>query len=138
MSGGSQGRQLIFSVIDAPDVLLLQGPVAPGEDRMETLASLQDHLDRAAEAPLTPVDRFQARQFFGYPLATFPIPDALLGGNVYGLAFGIGRREQLGIDGTALGERISQAKDAELRAAAQTLLARTNGANLVLHMPPRR
>ncbi len=62
-------------------------------------------------------------QQVGFLLGISDIPDNLLGQNLYGVAFSLGRREQLGIDPAALGRAWDAVSNDAMRRAAAEVFA---------------
>ena len=81
--------KVVYSLLDAPEVLFLTASVGEGGEPDAVAAKLQKHLDAIGEKALTPVERFQTAQMFAYQLGTFPIPLHMRGNNPYGTAFAV-------------------------------------------------
>jgi zinc protease len=107
---------VVFAPLDRPESLSLVTVVGDGETPEQALARLDAKLKKAAAPPLTDGDRRGARESLGFLLGLSQVPDAVLRMNPYGVAFGIGRRRQMGIDPAALGVALDALKDADLKA----------------------
>ncbi len=119
MRGGlSDGVEAQYLPIDAPELLYVSGPMQKDETPADAEARIRKIVTGAAAKPVTAADRGVARMQLAQLLGTMPLTDALLQGSAYALAFGIARRDQLGIDGLALGEAILAVDEEAFRAMA--------------------
>ena len=102
---GEAGPRGMLLPLDLPGPAFFAGPLLEGE-KPEAAA---ERLRKAAAAILDlPIADGQYNSLMlGSPLGTWAVPDAVAAQNTYGVAFGIGRRDQLGIDGRALAKEMA-------------------------------
>ncbi len=121
-----------FAPLDNPSVLLVTIPCKPGETPEKASARL-DHFITAAIAPeLKSADLRTAKNMFGWMLGFSDLPDTAIGQNVYGAAFSIGRRYQLGMDGAKLNAALDGLTNEQLRLAAREFFAPAKRAVVVV------
>lgn len=110
-----------FAMLDDPHTLTLSVPARPGETGKETLRRLQSFVEESHQAPLVPRETLAVQMHFGSFLG-LKEPDAFeLAANPYGVAFSLGRRRQLGLDGTKLRQGLEAVTDADLRRVARSV-----------------
>jgi zinc protease len=117
-----------FAPLDDPHAGFVCAPAAAGEPAETAVARLDAFV---AAAQKTPDGRDAARASYGAFLGLLDVPDAAFAQNVYGLAFGAGRREQLGIDGAALRRAFEAASPAEQARVGEAVFGRTHRAAAV-------
>lgn len=126
--------QARFAPLDDPDVIFIQAAVA-GSTADEALAALQAFVDTATAAELTREDVNGARGAFGLVLGLPGLPERALAQNPYGVAFGIGRRRQLGLAPAELADALEAVTNDDLRRAAETVFATQRRAAAVVAPP---
>ncbi|WP_165245870.1 sigma-70 family RNA polymerase sigma factor [Paludisphaera soli] len=95
---GSGGVQIYMPILDDPAALVVSTVAAAGETAEEAARRLDRRLTHIVSAELSPGEAREAQATLGFFLGTSDLPDQALSANVYGVAFTLGRREQLGID----------------------------------------
>ena len=95
-----------FMAIDDPSVLYVTSDVRDGETAEQTIERLDAFVLQIANEAVSKADRELTKNSFAFFYETSHLPDAVVAGNVYGLAFGLGRREQLGITPKQLADSI--------------------------------
>jgi len=124
-----------YSFLDDPEVLFVNGVVQPGETPESAVARLDGRVATVVSAGLTPADIAAARNVYGTMLGAEPMPAMMLRHNPYGVGFSLARREQMGIDGVALGARWKAMSDGSLRAAAAVFAPERRAAVVVTAAP---
>lgn len=118
-----QVQPLYFPPMDDPTTIVLQAALSPGQDAEPVLKQLDQRLQAALTPKLEPHEKLTAINTLAFLLGTVDLPDALLRHNLYGLAFGLGRRHQLGLDGNELRAAIQGVTDADVQRLATTVFA---------------
>jgi len=108
-----------YTALDCPEVIAVTVPGAEGETSEETVERLRNFVAETVERELEPFDATTTKDAYGFLLGLADIPDRVLAKNPYGVAFSLGRRDQLGIDSEKLAEALDAVTDADLRQAAQ-------------------
>lgn len=127
-----------FTPLDDGTIVAVSAPARPGETAAQAFARLETFVARALEPPLGDGDLWATRARLGLHLGLDDFPDRLLAQNPYGVAFSLGRREQLGIDPTRLRRALDAVTDRDLRFAADAVFApRRHAATLTFVTPTR-
>ncbi|SIO39957.1 zinc protease [Singulisphaera sp. GP187] len=122
--GGEPGRTPIaFTVLDDPVMLGITTRPNRGEAPRQTLGRLEAFVAEAVEPKLGANERKSAQQTFGFFLGTTDVPDSWLVTNLYGVAFSLARRAQLGIEPARLTQALRTVTDQDLRRAAREIFA---------------
>ncbi|AGA24699.1 M16 family metallopeptidase [Singulisphaera acidiphila] len=114
---------IYFPLLDDPAILGVTTRRNRGETSRQTLDRLEAFMAETVEPKLGGNEGASAQQAFGFFLGTTRLPDPLLVTNLYGVAFSLARREQLGIDPARLNRALSTVTDQELRRAAKEFFA---------------
>jgi zinc protease len=120
---GSSGIQAYLPLLDDPAAVVVSMAAGPGEAAEETLRRLGDRLSRIVGAELAPGEAQEAASMLGFFLGTSDVPDQALASNVYGAAFTLGRREQLGIDPGRMGADLDRVTPESLKRSAAEIFA---------------
>ena len=112
---------VFYPVLEGPTTVGLQAPLPAGTDAQAVLKQLDQRLQAALKPKLKPQDKLRTINSMGVYLATAEVPDALWARNLYGLAFSVGRRHQLKIDGKKLREAIQRVTDADMQRLAASV-----------------
>jgi zinc protease len=120
-SQDAKAPQVLFPLLDDPEVLTASAAAGVGEDAAAALGRIDAEVKEVAARELKPWEPARARMTFASLLETQTLGPALLAQNLYGFAFGLARREQLQIDGPALGARLLALTQADLEKAAAWL-----------------
>ncbi|WP_165073629.1 sigma-70 family RNA polymerase sigma factor [Paludisphaera rhizosphaerae] len=123
----SSGAQVYMPLLDDPAVLAVTTTARAGESPEEVRRRLDAWLSRTVETEPTADEIAGIAPFFGFFLETSELPDQALGGNLYGTAFAMGRREQLGVDPARMRKAVEAVSVDDVRRAAVAIFG-----------PPRR
>jgi zinc protease len=126
---------LYYPMLDDPATIALQAPLTAGEDAEAVLNHLDQRLQAALAPELRPQDTMQALQGTAL-LGTVDLPDTLWAQNLYGLAFGVGRRHQLKIDGGELRAAIQRVTGDDVKRLASGVFAAANRVAVVVEAEP--
>lgn len=122
--GAAPGRMPIhFAALDDPAAVSLCAPMKDGEEPDQAVARLEAFVAEAAKAELATSDRMVTLQVFNFAFGLLCVPDQMLAQNLYGVAFGMGRRAQMGVDSAALKQAIETVTTDDLRRAAETVFS---------------
>jgi zinc protease len=117
-----------FAMLDDPNILSVVATMRPEETLDQVKTRLRDFVATATARPLQPAERLLTQQNLAFFLGTMPLPDAHLANNVYGVAFSLGRRAQLGINGAALAKKIKRVRHADIERIAENYFSPNGGA----------
>jgi zinc protease len=134
LGAGPKRAPVYFPTLDDPTVLYVAAPAKPKESAKEATARLEEFVAQTVEPKLKDDERASTQQIYGFFLGLVDLPDTQLAGNPYGVAFALGRREQLGIDSAKLKKAIGAVTDDDLRRVAKEVFApnRHTGAFLTI------
>jgi zinc protease len=118
---GTKRAPVHAPLLDDPAVVYVARPAKKDESMKEAVASLEEFVAKTIEPKLQPGEQAQPEQMFGFFLGLGEIPEAQLRGNPYGVAFTLGRREQLGIDPAKLKKALEAVTEDDLRRAAKEI-----------------
>ena len=121
-----------FAALDDPAAVSLCAPMKDGEEPDQAVARLEAFVAEAAKAELATSDRMVTLQVFNFAFGLLSVPDQMLAQNLYGVAFGMGRRAQMGIDSAALKGAIETVTTDDLRRAAETVFSKKVRAAVVV------
>lgn len=110
-------------VVDAPEVMALQAEAKKGETPDQVMARLSSIASKAIQGKVVPRDRILVQNFFGTFLGLQPFPKFMLNRNLYGVAFALGRQEQLKLNGTRLKKKLEAVTDKDLQRVAKKWLS---------------
>lgn len=104
-----------YAILDDPEVLTLSLPLQAGETPEKVVERLNAFIDETLGRPFQPIETQATKMMYGFFLGMVDWPDQAALQNLYGLAFSIGRRLQLGIDSTQLSKMMDKltAEDVE-------------------------
>jgi zinc protease len=120
--GWPQSVAVSFALLDDPKVIFITGSV--GKDRgQEAVARLERVVADAIAPKLDRKEVQAARGGLAVFLGTEDVPDSLLKGNLYGLAYGIGRRHQMRIDEAKLRTSLVSVDEEALRQTAKEVFS---------------
>jgi zinc protease len=124
-AGGSSlenkpGKMLVrFAPLDDPEVIHVSSSVRKGESAKQAEQRLTIFVADAIKPKFEAKEIDRLRLQFGFFLGFADQPDSLLAENLYGVAFSLGRRHQLGMNSDKLKKELEQITEQELRKAAQ-------------------
>ncbi|HUU91392.1 MAG TPA: insulinase family protein [Phycisphaerae bacterium] len=117
------GMPIHFAALDDPAVVSVCAPMKDGEEPDQAVARLEAFVAEAAKAELATSDRMVTLQTFNFAFGLLSVPDQMLAQNLYGVAFGMGRRAQMGVDSAALKGSIETVTTDDLRRAAEAVFS---------------
>jgi len=125
----------MFRPLDAPRVMFLSASTreAAKTDKLE--ATLSKRMRALVEKEPAASDRRFVRNQLGLMLGTVEPPAMLLRRNPYLVAFSLGRRQQLGIDGKRLAEQLARVTHEQLRACVKDCFAPGMAATVLMALP---
>lgn len=123
---------VLYRPLDDPGVLLVSANREPGAPGSVTIDRLDAFVQETLAPPMSDADVATTKNIFGFMLGLVDLPDRTLARNLYGAAFGLARRDQLGIDGQELARQIERVTEADLRAAAEAAFAPDRRAAVVV------
>ncbi len=127
-------QPIYYPILDDTSTFVLQKELTSEED----IDAVQKELDERLQAVLIPKptqqDKQQTINFLAMPLDIADIPDFYLIQNIYGLAFAIGRRHQLQINGKELRDAIEAVTDADIQNLAKTIFAPEKRATVIIEL----
>ena len=112
-----------YAPLDDPSVFFLGRDLSPGETPEAAALDLRSRLAPLLTAPPEALERARSLPSLAFFFGTFPLQDGVLAGNLYGLAFGLGRRVQTGIDPAALAASVGRIDADGWRAMVAAFLA---------------
>jgi zinc protease len=121
-----------YALLDDPNVLSIVTQMLPDETLDQVDARLKEFVRRAANAPWQAAEPAMTKQNLALFLGTMPLPDLAIAGNVYGVAFSVGRQEQLGVDGQSLAKKLDRVRERDLKRIAEKYFASNSGAVIVV------
>ena len=127
-------QPIYYPILDDTSTFVLQKELTPEEDIDAVQKELDKRLQDALTPKLTPQDKQQIINFLGMPLDIADVPDFYLNQNIYGLAFTIGRRHQLKINGKELRAAIENVTNADIQNLAKTILAPEKRVTVVVNL----
>jgi len=117
-----------YAPLDNPEVIAVVVPIADDETAAQTIERLRDFVAETVEPQLSRRDIVATNNAFSFILGLADMPDPVLAQNPYGVAFGLGRRAQLGINPSELAQAIGSLTETDLRRAAGEIFARERSA----------
>jgi zinc protease len=118
--------------LDDPATIVLQTDLLANADTESALDQLNQPLHAALTRKLTPQDRQRTLDLMTMLLGT--VPDAMWMQNLYGLAFSVGRRYQLKLDGNELRTAIQRVTDADMQHLATKLFAPEKRGTVIIEL----
>jgi zinc protease len=125
---GPTGSPVYFTPLDDGAVVALSTPAKPGENAAAALARIESFVAESIapgdlEPELKKFERMTARQQFGFLLGLVDLSDSILTANPYGVAFSLGRRDQLKLSSAELKQAWDAITEDQLRRAAREVFA---------------
>jgi len=96
-----------YAILDDPEILTLSLPLQADETPEKVVEHLNAFVDEILGKPFQRIETQTTKMMYGFFLGIIDWPDQAALQNLYGLAFSIGRRSQLGLDS----EQLSSAMD---------------------------
>jgi zinc protease len=107
----------IFAPLDEPDVLFVRAGAGGAETPEDAVKRVEAFVRGCIDAPLRAGEEKGAKVHLSNYLGTLRSADAMVAANPYLVAFGLARRDQLGVDGEALAKALDAVTDESLAAA---------------------
>ena len=121
LGSGADNSPVNCPLFDDPAALWIRVPARAGETAEQAVKRLKVFVAEMVEAPLDAQDISTASALFGPFLGISEVPDEVLAGNPYFVAFCLGRRQQLGIEPEKLQAGFKSLQAQDLRRAAQEI-----------------
>jgi zinc protease len=123
LGGGPFPFPVYFTPLDDGAVVIVSSPAQKGENAAKAIARLEAFVAETIGPQLHHRELVATSQELAPILGATAIPDEVLGQNPYGVAFELGRWEQLGVDPVALGRSIEAVANPDLRRVATEVFA---------------
>ncbi len=120
--GSGQVPPVYYPMLDDPTTIALQNALPAGKDAEPVLKQLDERLEAALTPKLKLQDKLRMLNSMAM-LGTADVPDAMWTRNLYGLAFSVGRRHQLKIDGKQLRAAVQRVTDADMQRLATSVFS---------------
>lgn len=133
-TSGSKAR-VFFPPLDDPTIIALTGPVKKGKTPDEAIAELRAFVDVSIDAPMEYYERDSLQQGFGVMLGFAEPPPVMFKRNLYGVAYSLARREQMGIDMDKLRAAVNGVSAEKIEAAGKAIFAPDRQATMVVQVP---
>ena len=111
-----------YTPLDDGTIIGLQADLRDDKDTTSALNELDQYLQAALTSKLTPEDKRRTLNSMAL-LGTVDMQDAMWLQNLYGLAFSVGRRYQLELEGNELRAAIQRVTDADMQHLATSIFA---------------
>jgi zinc protease len=98
---------IYYAAIDDPEAIYFNLRAGKDDTAKALLARVRKFIAAIAESEVTAADGQRTSLFFGRFFGLRELPDAFLAEDPYGVAFALGRRQQLGIDSARLAKAIA-------------------------------
>jgi zinc protease len=128
---------IYFAALDDPAVISFKLPVGKDDTAAGLPEKVQKFLQILAEPDSVDAGRQQASMIYAWQLALQDLPENLLAQDAYGLAFGLGRREQLGIDPTGLRQAMAAVAAKDVSRVLREVFVNDKGAAVLVRLQQR-
>ena len=118
LGGDAQGFPVYFTPMDDGAVVAVSTPARPGETPRAAFDRLEAFVSETIGPRLRDDEPANTLREMGPFFQTISVPDEQLAANPYGVAFALGRREQLGIDPARFNRSLEAVTEPALRRAA--------------------
>jgi zinc protease len=115
--------QVMYRLLDDPDVVSISVYLKKGETPAQSRARMETIISSILERPYSSEDGAMARNMFGYFAGLVEWPASQAGKNLYGYAFAVGRRRQLGSDPARLRKALESLDEETFRRAVKKYFA---------------
>jgi zinc protease len=123
---------VIFAPLDDFGILYVISQTKEGETAAEAIARWSKFVAEGSQPKDAKEAISAASQQFAFPFGIESLPDSMLNENVYGVAFSLGRLQQLGIHGGQLDHNIERLTPAMLRTCAKQYFAENRRAVVIV------
>lgn len=117
------GLPVYFTPLDDGAVIAFISRAKAGESTDAATRRIEAFVARTIGPPLRPGEAGRAAEQLGQVFGTSPPPDSVLGANLYGVAFALARRQQLGIEPKPFNEALRAVTAESLQQAGERFLA---------------
>jgi zinc protease len=121
--GASLRPSVYFPLLEDPAALCVSTTLERGETGQRAVERLEEFVALTIAPAFRDAERTSASQTLAFFLGTAEILDFALAQNVYGAALGVARREQMGLDPTALNRQLAGVTEPDVRRAAAEIFA---------------
>jgi zinc protease len=121
-----------YAPLDNPEMIALVVPITDDETTAQTIERLRGFVAETVEPKLSRRDIVETKAAFGFLLGLADMPDQVLAQNPYGIAFGLGRRAQLGINPAELAQAIDSLTENDLGRAVGEIFAQERSAAVAI------
>ncbi|MCG9129071.1 insulinase family protein [Candidatus Poribacteria bacterium] len=132
--GINKVQPIYYPILDDTSTFVLQKELTPEDDIDVVQKELDKRLQDSLTPKLTQQDKQQTSNFVAMYLDIADVPEFYLTQNIYGVAFGIGRRHQLKINGKELRAAIENVTDADIQNLAKTIFAPEKRVTVVVNL----
>lgn len=122
---------VFYAPFDRPEAITLNLPAVNREIPEAVLARLRSYVAEMRAVKLDREELKNARQYFNFTFCRESYPTVVLARDPYGVAFTIGRKKQLGINGDTLMRQIDAVTQEELTAAGEYFAPEKSAAAIV-------
>ncbi len=126
------GYQVMFSPLDDPFVISISAPMLPDQTDENAIAGIRAFLDNAINKPIAPMEIKMVKNSLGWFFGAVDFPATLFQVNIYGVAFSIGRCEQLAVDSKKLSQAIDGLADKDIQDAAAAVFDKKKQVSVVV------
>lgn len=128
----SADTTVLFNILDDPAMIAFRTQVVPEESNENAIARIRLFIDQALTRPLHNVEPIAFRENLGAMLGVVEMPPTFIKSNLYGAAFALGRREQLGFDSAKLGAEVEAMTRDELQAGKEAVFGEARQATVLV------
>ncbi|MDG3003044.1 sigma-70 family RNA polymerase sigma factor [Paludisphaera mucosa] len=128
--------QVHMPLLDDPAAMVASSVARDGEAPEDTTRRVDGWISGLIGKELAAGETTQVASMFGFFLGASDLPDEALGANLYGVAFALGRREQLGIDPARMKAALAGVTASSLRRAASEIFADSRRAAVAILPAP--
>ena len=121
LRGSAQIFPVYFTPMDDGAIVAVSTPARTGETSRQALGRLEAFIAETVAPKLGEAEPKATLEQLGFFFGSSSIPDEQLAFNPYGVAFGLGRREQMGIDPARFRRDLEGVTEQSLRKAATDL-----------------
>jgi zinc protease len=118
LGGDARGFPVNFTPMDDGSVVSVSTPARRGETSRQAFERLEAFVSETIGPKLRDGEPANTLREMGPFFQTIPVPDEQLAANPYGVAFALGRREQLGMDPARFNRSLEAVTEPALRRAA--------------------
>jgi len=132
LGAGPAQMPVRYAVLEDPWVVYVAGPVKANETPEQALARMEAFVSQCLAAELGPAEVAAAKLTWAMFLGTADLPERALVMNPYGVALGLARRRQLGVDPAKLRKAIEAVTAEDVRQVAKEVFAPSRRAEVII------